>query len=1271
MPQTPEPADSWPGAAIPDDAQIRLARSAEGATLGLPRTEAEQYVAVRAETVEPFYLLLYAQRDEKDATALHQALATELGSRDCSWPARDWHRPDAGDPIEATRRAWLRDARFVLVLASPALIDDLKNRGLALETDRPLLILALGTVTDDQCRGAPLAGLPIFATQGADPWTARSGSGRKQWVRDAAAWLLAAIRRPERAPDPFARLRRPDWERFGDLPDGHYVHQHTEVPGAPAGRVAIELLRDWLADPQASVLCAVFGELGMGKTTLCQRLTRDLLRGRDAGESLPLPVYLDLRAVNTMEWDWSRGAPPLADMLEHIVAAAYDLGVDELRPSAADIARLAQQGGGLILCDGLSEVMNRLTPEQCRLFIERLWSVLPPMIWKPPPGLTPEQVQTWRRPPGVGRLLMTCRSHFFQTVQDQVNALSGQQRVPIGRADYLWATLLPFDARQVETYFRQVFAADPAQAERVIAILDQVHDLKELGSRPYNLRLIQDQVDELEQIRREGRRVSIADLYEGLVGQWTRRDDPKHRLNRDHKLLLMERLALRLWAGGEKHLGYQTLNDWLVAQIRTEPGWREVEYQSYLARDGGMEVLEEDLRNATFLVREGEDRFRFAHTSIQEFFLARALHRALVDDRLDDWALPRPNYETLDFLGGLIAGRDTGACLAGLRRILAEYRPKVSELALAYDLHALAHGMPGIELTGFRIPGLEPRPADGRREVVRVDLQALDRSGVGLGGEADSERLSADPAQVEFLHDNERTAYIGLAGTLESMGRRRIFMSYAQFSDSHSQRVLALAQALRAQGIDVELDQFHQHELVDWPRWCLEQLRPERSDWVLMICSRLYRDRLDGRVDPRTGRGVFWEGALIDDEIYGAKENRRFVPVLLDDEPEESIPVMVRGWTFCRVRGLDSRDSGYERLYRLLTAQPEAVKAPLGPVTVLASAPAVPAPSERAGAVAVSKSRCPDPQSQSLSDVLAAARVRKQQLAREGKDTSGVDEQIVELKRHLRAGGLLRVGDDLLDGRYELVDTLGKGGFATIFKSYDHRLERWTAIKVLHGHHGDDKSRVERFFRGARKMGGLHHPGIVQVLDSGRGEEGHYFFVMEYLPGGDLRQAVLSGVVSPDRAADLILSVGRALTFAHGRRLIHRDIKPANIVLDAGGAPKLTDFDLVWAADTTGGTESGMMGTYVYAAPEMMQRPQDVDARADVYSLGMTAVFAFHGKDLPGNEVLRNTEAFIKRLAVPARVKKVLCRAVALEPSERYQSVDEFCGGLTEVCRLA
>ena len=170
----------------------------------------------------------------------------------------------------------------------------------------------------------------------------------------------------------------------------------------------------------------------------------------------------------------------------------------------------------------------------------------------------------------------------------------------------------------------------------------------------------------------------------------------------------------------------------------------------------------------------------------------------------------------------------------------------------------------------------------------------------------------------------------------------RVFISYSQHDPAHSQRVLALALTLAKEGIDVELDQFHQHELIDWPRWCEEQLRPEKSDFVLMICSAEYKRRIEGHVPADTGRGVYWEGAFIDDYLYEAKANERFVAVLLDDEPESSIPRSVRGWTRFRVRafGLASGDTGYKDLYRLLTHQRGTPKPEPGRVITLAPEPA-------------------------------------------------------------------------------------------------------------------------------------------------------------------------------------------------------------------------------------------------------------------------------------------------------------------------------------------
>ena len=178
----------------------------------------------------------------------------------------------------------------------------------------------------------------------------------------------------------------------------------------------------------------------------------------------------------------------------------------------------------------------------------------------------------------------------------------------------------------------------------------------------------------------------------------------------------------------------------------------------------------------------------------------------------------------------------------------------------------------------------------------------------------------------------------------EQTSSPRVFISYSQHDPddpAHSQRVLGLARALLEDGIDVELDQFHQHEMVDWPRWCEERLRPENSDFVLMICTAEYKRRIEGKVPADEGRGVYGEGGLIDDYLYEAKANERFVPVLLDDEPESSIPRIVRGWTWFRLHrfGLDSGDRGYTDLCRLLTEQPGTPKPERGEVVALPPEP--------------------------------------------------------------------------------------------------------------------------------------------------------------------------------------------------------------------------------------------------------------------------------------------------------------------------------------------
>jgi tetratricopeptide (TPR) repeat protein len=165
----------------------------------------------------------------------------------------------------------------------------------------------------------------------------------------------------------------------------------------------------------------------------------------------------------------------------------------------------------------------------------------------------------------------------------------------------------------------------------------------------------------------------------------------------------------------------------------------------------------------------------------------------------------------------------------------------------------------------------------------------------------------------------------------------KVFISYSHDSPEHSEKVLALACALRRNGSDVELDQFHNEEIIDWPRWCNEQISPEHSDFVLCVCTAEYRHRIEGKVPPEKGKGVYWEGSLLDDDIYDNKGNGRIIPVLLDQEPGSSIPRFLRGWTHCRMGQFTLGDRGYEHLVRILTRQSRVERNSLGPIPVLST----------------------------------------------------------------------------------------------------------------------------------------------------------------------------------------------------------------------------------------------------------------------------------------------------------------------------------------------
>ncbi|MFO0591676.1 MAG: protein kinase [Polyangiaceae bacterium] len=302
----------------------------------------------------------------------------------------------------------------------------------------------------------------------------------------------------------------------------------------------------------------------------------------------------------------------------------------------------------------------------------------------------------------------------------------------------------------------------------------------------------------------------------------------------------------------------------------------------------------------------------------------------------------------------------------------------------------------------------------------------------------------------------------------------------------------------------------------------------------------------------------------------------------------------------------------------------------------------------------------------SLALALSDARAKRSALLASGEATAAIDAEILELRRRLREGGQLRIGDSLGDDRYLLLRSIGRGGFATVWEALDRRRRERVALKVLHPQLSHDSVRRDRFFRGARVMAELNDDAIVRVLEPYGEDGGFCYFVMELVLGGTFERAVLEHGLPVERVLTVGVTIAEALARVHAKGVVHRDVKPSNILLDESGAPKLSDFDLVAdPGNTTGGTQTGAMGTFLYAAPEVLSRPQDAGPAADVFALGMTLLFGLYGRPIPLS-ALRDPELLFREIACPDAVKDVLRKATAWTLEDRYPDAGLFAAALRQ-----
>jgi serine/threonine protein kinase len=261
-------------------------------------------------------------------------------------------------------------------------------------------------------------------------------------------------------------------------------------------------------------------------------------------------------------------------------------------------------------------------------------------------------------------------------------------------------------------------------------------------------------------------------------------------------------------------------------------------------------------------------------------------------------------------------------------------------------------------------------------------------------------------------------------------------------------------------------------------------------------------------------------------------------------------------------------------------------------------------------------------------------------------------------------------------GPYDIIEKIGEGGMAVVYKGYQASLNRHVAVKVLRGELAHDQEFITRFHHEALAAANLDHPNILHVYDAGMAH-GRYYMAMAYVEGGSLKDLIRRGPLDVDQAVSIAAQLADALDYAHRHGLVHRDVKPSNVLLAADGRPLLTDFGIAKALyEAAQLTRTGAtLGTPEYMAPEQAQG-QRPDGRTDIYALGVVLYEMLAGKvpfssDTPVATMYMQVHVPPPPLqragdSIPAWLEEIVNKALAKEPGDRYQRAGELAGALRQ-----
>lgn len=252
-------------------------------------------------------------------------------------------------------------------------------------------------------------------------------------------------------------------------------------------------------------------------------------------------------------------------------------------------------------------------------------------------------------------------------------------------------------------------------------------------------------------------------------------------------------------------------------------------------------------------------------------------------------------------------------------------------------------------------------------------------------------------------------------------------------------------------------------------------------------------------------------------------------------------------------------------------------------------------------------------------------------------------------------------------GNYEVLEKIGEGGMATVYKGRQVSLNRPVAIKVLSKKLTENREIVERFNQEALIIARLTHPNIIHVIDRGV-LNGMYYFIMDFVSGTDLSKIIKKGSYETNKKVEVIIQVCKALSFAHKNGITHRDIKPANILINAEGDALVSDFGIAQLFDKSEGgqqltSDGTVMGTVAYMSPEQKVNSKNVTSASDIYSLGVVMYELFTGTPPLGRFKLPSE----MNSSIPKQLENAMLKCLETKPEDRFKVADDLKDQLLEI----